>query len=104
MRILIFAIALIIPNISMAMTRAELQAYLRDAIPLAENLQNKTNNLKAMLEKVNDVVSNDNPYYSTLFPNQAALDAFIAIQTTIYIQTLTEVETASDAFGTDGLH
>ena len=71
---------------------------------MADNVILKANALKALLANAYGTVREGSPYVSAMFPNQAAVDAFVAVQTPLYIQALTELEQATDALGTDILN
>jgi hypothetical protein len=79
-----------------------LQATVTSLKSLAATLNLAAAKLNSVITKANVIVNG--PYANTLLGTQAAIDAFIAAETPLYLAALTEVETAADAFGSDVLH
>ena len=63
-----------------------------------DTLQNRTRAVERFMKDTKRMIREENPFASTI-----DVDAFIAIQTPLFISMLTEVEEAADALNTDVL-
>lgn len=84
-----------------ALTLEELRAISADVTAKAAALREKANNLEVLMGTINRNISPNNPFINNMFPNPQNVDDFVATQTPLYIQRLTDIEVAADALGTD---
>lgn len=77
------------------MTLQELQAIVEDVRTKANMLQGAASNLASFMEKIYRII-NDPDFSSTI-----NVDAFVAIQTPLYLEHLHNIEVAADVLGTD---
>lgn len=82
-----------------ATTLEELRTLYEDINPKVYELFYAAEDLKVLLDGVGQDISNSNPFSSAI-----NVDPYVAIQTPLYLEKLTRIETAADALGTDALH
>jgi len=81
------------------MTRQELQVIVDDLLQKSTALSQKANELQSFMTDIKNTIADSNPFAETI-----NIDQLVAIQTPIYLQLLTAIETAADVIGTDSLH
>lgn len=77
------------------MTLQELRTIVADVAQKGDTLFGKTMRLKSFIDRVDRII-NDNEFAATI-----NVDAFVAVQTPIYLAILHDIEVAADALGTD---
>lgn len=80
----------------------ELKDLIKIVLDASEKIKNKSFKLDAYARRMDKIVNNE--FSSALFPNDDAVNAFVALQSPIYANILTELETETDALGTDLFH
>lgn len=84
---------------SYATTIEELRTIVAAIKPLIARVNASSSDLEVFITEIEEMISTQNVFNNSIDPN-----AFVAIQTPIYIQLLTDLETAADALNTDPLH
>ena len=79
------------------MTLEELRVLVADIKTKSRAIRDAALSLDQMIVAIDAQINNE--YASTI-----NVDAFVAIQTPIYLERLTALEAATDALGTDALH
>lgn len=79
------------------MTLQELQIIVDDIQTKVGVVNGNSRALRSFIDEVSQIING--PYSSTI-----NVDAFVALQTPIYLELLTNLEQSTDALGTDGLN
>lgn len=80
------------------MTLSELRALFETIDGQSRTLYETTAQLRAFMNNIRSII------YDPNFSETIDVDQFVAIQTPIFTQMLTSIETAADAMNTDILH
>ena len=85
------------------MTLQELKNLVTDIDGKSTTLFQKSGRLMTLVSKVKRIANRENDGISQAL-TQSEVDSVVNTYTPLYIQALTDIETAADALGTDPLH